>query len=221
MEHDMNGRQRLAWIFAAASAPVAMVFASASWRWALAAGAIAVLYYYNVYRLQTAFGAGRPLGALACEAFGGFGRVLLVLGAAWTLLAAADTAVGSAAAFAGGQEQRLSGLVLLALAAYGSIKGTTALARCAAVLAPILAVIYAVILLAALPQVEWAWCKPWGSARLTAEYLPVLLLPSAALFLRSKTGSRAPALLAVLGLAPAALAFVTVGCLSPQLAQAE
>ncbi|MBQ5749417.1 MAG: hypothetical protein IIV87_04590 [Oscillospiraceae bacterium] len=218
----MNRRQRLAWVFASASAPVVMVFARAPWQWALVSGAIAVIYYYIVCRLHKAFADGCTLGALACEAFGGFGRILLVLGAAWTLLAAADTATGSAAAFAGEQERRLSGTVLLVLAAYGSVKGTTALARCAAVLAPILAAIYTVILFAAMPQIEWAWCRAWGSPWPVLENLPVLLLPSAALFLRSRfERRRVSAVLAALGVAPALLAFVTVGCLSPQLAVEE
>ena len=222
MGRDMSGRQRLAWVFVAASAPIVMVFASVPWQWALAAGAVAVIYYYIVYRLSSAVGGGRTLCALSREAFGGFGRPILAVGAVWTLLAAADTAVGSAAAFAGGDEARLSGAVLLALAAYGSIKGTDAIARCVAILAPIVGALYAVVLLAALPQIEWQWCKPWGSAQLLVEYLPVLLLPSAALFLQSRTEHRrARVLLAAFGAAPALIAFVTVGCLSPHLASAE
>ena len=96
-------------------------------------------------------------------------------------------------------------------------------ARAAAVLAPVLAVIHAVLLLTALGQVNLRWCAPWGEASQLFTLFPALLLPSAALCLpRTPDGGRLPwAMLAVLALAPAAFAVVTSGCLSPQVAQAD
>ena len=73
-------------------------------------------------------------------AFGNFiGRLLLGLTAVWTLLALARTASGAAAAFPEGDGAGMAPAVLMALTAWVCIRGENAPARCAAVLAPLLA----------------------------------------------------------------------------------
>ena len=87
-------------------------------------------------------------------AFGNFiGRLLLGLTAVWTLLALARTASGAAAAFPEGDGAGMAPAVLMALAAWVCIRGENAPSRCAAVLAPLLAGLYLILLAAALPDV--------------------------------------------------------------------
>ena len=219
----MTRRQELAWIFAAVSAPVVMRCAGLPWQWVLAACAFAALYYIIICILRLSAGEERTLVQLTQDAFGGFSKVLLALAALWTLLAAARAAEGSALAFPNGEEAGLSGTVLLALAALAGRKGTGTAARCAAVLAPILAGAYALFLAAAAPQIHTPWCRPWGTPDMGFAALEAMLLPSAALFLRREPfGKRLPgALLLTLTLAPPVFALVTSGCLSPQVAARE
>lgn len=222
MEADLTRRQQLAWCFGALGVPAMLLCASAAWQWVLLAGALAALYYIIVWRLWVRAGQ-KPLPVLARDAFGGVGRGILIAAALWTLTALGDTARRSAAAFPESREGLLCGVVLLILCAASGTRGVRASARAAAVLAPVLAVIHAVLLLTALGQVKLTWCAPWGEASQLFTLFPALLLPSAALCLpRTPDGGRLPwAMLAVLALAPAAFAVVTSGCLSPQVAQAD
>lgn len=224
MHSEMTRRQELAWVFAAVSAPVVMRCANLPWQWVLAACAFAALYYIIICILRLLHGGERSLTELAQEAFGNVGgRVLLLLSAAWTLLAAAKAAEGSALAFPNGREAGLSGIVLLALAALAGRKGTAATARCAAVLAPILAAMYALFLAAAAPQLHTPWCAPWGTPKAGFAALEAMLLPSAVLFLRRRPSEkRVPgAMLLTLVLAPPTFALMTSGCLSPQVTAQE
>ncbi len=222
MEADMTRRQQLAWCFGALGVPAMLLCASAAWQWVLAAGALAALYYIIVWQLWVRAGQ-KPLPALACEAFGGAGRGILTAAALWTLTALADTARRSAAAFPESREGLLCGAVLLILCAASGTRGVRTSARAAAVLAPVLAVIHAMLLLTALGQVNLQWCAPWGETSQLYALVPALLLPSAALSLpRTPDGGRLPwMMLGTLALAPAAFAVVTSGCLSPQLVQAD
>ena len=80
-------------------------------------------------------------------AFGNFiGRLLFGLTAIWTLLALARTASGAAAAFPEGDGAGMAPAVLMALTAWVCIRGENAPARCAAVLAPLLAGVYLILL---------------------------------------------------------------------------
>ena len=224
MHSEMTRRQELAWIFAAVSAPVVMRCANLPWQWVLAACAFAALYYIIICILRLLHGGERSLTELAQEAFGGVGgRMLLLLSAVWTLLAAAKAAEGSALAFPNGREAGLSGIVLLALAALAGRKGTGATARCAAVLAPILAAMYALFLAAAAPQLHTPWCAPWGTPKAGFAALEAMLLPSAALFLKRRPAEkRIPGvMLPILVLAPPTFALMTSGCLSPQVTAQE
>ena len=158
-------------------------------------------------------------------AFGNFiGRLLLGLTAVWTLLALARTASGAAAAFPEGDGAGMAPAVLMALTAWVCICGENAPARCAAVLAPLLAGLYLILLAAALPDVKLEWCGLWGENRGILEAGSAMLLPTAALFLREGEdgkGKRAWWLLGVMAAGPAAMALAASGRLSPQVVQAE
>ena len=225
MSNRVRHRQQLAWCFAAATVPAVMTCAGRPWRWVLAGcGAVAV-FFWLIGAVMRQTGCERGLSGAVLRAFGPyFGGGLLVLSGIWALFAAADTAAACAGAFPDGGIERLAAPVLLALAAMSGKKGAHCAARCAAVAAPVLAGLYALILLCALPAVEARWCVPWGSWEEGAAVLAPMLLPMAALYLQRERACDARmrgAALAALALGPAAMAVVTAGCLSPQVTQEE
>ena len=112
----------------------------------------------------------------------------------------------------------------MALTAWVCIRGENAPARCAAVLAPLLAGLYLILLTAALPDVKREWCGLWGENRGILEAGSAMLLPTAALFLREgaeEKGKNAWWLLGVMAAGPAAMALAASGRLSPEVVQAE
>ena len=219
----MSRRQQWAWCFAAGSVPAVMVCAGRAWTWVLAGCAAAAVFYFILWLLRRQ--NGLALTEVYPMAFGApFGRALLALTAVWQLLALANTVTGAAAAFPEGGADRLAPFALSALAAWAAFRGTKIPARCAAVAAPVLAGLYLVLLLAALPDVKIEWCRTWGGAEAIFETVGAMLLPTAALFLarRNEARSSAPAeVLAIMLLAPAAMAVVTAGCLSPEVVREE
>lgn len=222
MHEELTRRQGLAWCFGALGVPGMLLCAGAPWPWVLAAGCCAATYYIIIETLRRSAGTD-DLCTLTRRAFGGAGRGILVLGAIWTVTALSETARQSAVAFPEGAEAALCAPILLGLCAFGGQKGTRALARAAAVLAPVLAMLEAAVLLSALPQVRWEWCAPWGDASWLWRVLPSLLLPSAVLYLprREERVGTSWGMLAALALLPAVGAVVTTGCISPQVAAEE
>ena len=223
----MNGkgrtRQLHAWSFAAATVPAVMTCAGIAWPWVLAGCAAAAVFYFLLGLLRRR--TGMSLAESYTAAFGNFiGRLLLGLTAVWTLLALARTASGAAAAFPEGDGAGMAPAVLMALTAWVCIRGENAPARCAAVLPPLLAGLYLILLAAALPDVKLEWCGLWGENRGILEAGSAMLLPTAALFLREGEdgkGKRAWWLLGVMAAGPAAMALAASGRLSPQVVQAE
>ncbi len=218
----MTQRQRFAWIVAAITVPIVMTCTAAPWQWVLAGCGAAAAFFCLVFLLAKRIGAGKSLSELACDAYGRGTGFLLIPAVLWTVLAAAGTAERSAAAFAYGPESRLCGSVLLLLTAIGAWRGQQALARCASVLAPLLAGAYAVLLAAAVPGIEPVWCAPWGDIIYMYPVLMAMLLPSAGLFLRCRDTARFPwKLLLALMLIPSIAAVIVCGNLSAQVVQAE
>ena len=217
----MSPRQRRAWTFAAATVPAVMVCAGRSWHWVLIGSAGAAGYYLILYFLRRA--GGMTLAESYQAGFGRIsGRIVLALTAGWTLLTLANAATGAAAAFPG-EEARLAPAAVLLLAGLACRRGTDVPARCAAVAAPVLAGLYAVLLFAAAPGVHSAWCRPWGTPTAAAETAAAMLLPTTGLLLAGKEHEeRAPAgPLAVMLLGPVLMALLTAGNLSPQITAAE
>lgn len=199
-----------------------MVCAGSAWPWVLAGGAAAAGIWLGLRTLESA--GELPLSESYGAAFGKpVGRGLLGLTALWTLLALARTASGAAAAFPEVERTWSASAAVLLLAALAARGGTGVAARCAALAAPALGGLYALLLAAAGARLKPAWCAPWGTAADGFTAGSALLLPCAALFLRAdgEKTERKTLCAALLALVPAALAFVTVGCLSPQLVKAE
>ena len=219
----MTARQRRAWSFAAATVPAVMVCAANAWQWVLFGCAAAAGLHLYMYLARSRHGL--CLTESYAAAFGvTFGRVLLGLTALWTLLALAGAAGGASAAFPDGEEGRLAPAAVLLLAGLACRYGAGIPARCAAVAAPVLAGLYLILILAAAPGVRGSWCGPWGAPAMAAQAGTAMLLPTAALFLAEgrEKDEKPPALtLGWLLAAPAAMALVTSGNLSPQLTAAE
>lgn len=222
MKREMTARQRRAWSFAAATVPAVMVCAGKPWPWVLAGSGAAAVYYLILYTLRCTSAVSMTESYPA--ALGqGLGRTLLTLTGIWSLLALSNAASGAAAAFPEDEAGKLAPAVLLALTAWACRKDAGAPVRCAAVAAPILAGLYLVLIAAAAPEIKTAWLRPWGKPDAMLETGGAMLLPTAALFLAGKPEKeKSPAgVLGVMLLAPAAMAAVTAGNLSPEVTQAE
>ena len=218
----MTPRQRRAWAFAAATVPAVMVCAGRSWHWVLIGSAAAGAYYLILYFLRRA--GGMTLTESYRAGFGeAAGRIMLGLTALWTLLTLANAASGASAAFPEGEEGKLAPAAVLLLAGLACRRGAGIPARCAAVAAPLLAGLYLILILAAAPGVQAEWCGPWGAPFAAAEAGTAMLLPTAALLLSEKEREEKAPMgpLAVMLAAPAVMAAITAGNLSPQITAAE
>ena len=217
--NEMTVRQREAWGLAAMSAPTVLLLTGLGWTWVLLGSLGAVCLRAALSALDA--GAEGTLAEKTLRAFGRpVGAGILLLSALWLTLVLARTAAQANTAYPDDHLGQLPAVVLLALAAYCAWTGKQTAQNCAGVLALLLAALYALLLIAAAGTVEWAWCAPWGEPEDTAEALAVGLIPAAALYLPQKRG-QSPAGLTVAALAPAALALVTAGTLSPALAARE
>jgi hypothetical protein len=104
----------------------------------------------------------------------------------------------------------------------GGHAGPGAGARCAAAISGLLAAVFGVLLLSALPDLRAENLRPWGSARGGAAAFAALLFPAAALCARPEGDSRLSGdASAALALMAAAASLAAAGCLSPALAAAE
>lgn len=207
-------RAYAAWVLAGLSASAALTLAAMSWHWVLLGGVLAGAYYYIVYRLTD-----EPLARAVKLAFGKTGgTVVLVLTMLWTIYAAGAAAAGSDMAYPEDRMSMLAPACMLLLSAFGGFTGTQTLARASAALSLLLGLIYAVVSLAALRQIEASNLAPWGGGEQAAMTFAAMLSASAALYLPKLEGKlKRPWLLLAAGLLPAMLAAVTAGCLSPAL----
>ena len=214
MENRISARQVGAWGFGALTVPTVLTCAGLGWGWVLLGCAAAAVYF----GLTASLGEGAfDLRKLTLQAFGkGFGRVWLLLGAAFVLLSAAQTASQAHLAFPD-ETGKLAGPALLVLAVLANRKGPEQAARACGVVSLLLAALYTIIMLSAAQQVELEWLTPWGGARQTIEVLPPMLALTCLRFLPGRRGRVKGGWLAFLVLGPAALAAVTAGCLSPRL----
>lgn len=212
-------------IAASVTVPVVMTCAGRPWQWVLAGCGAAAIFYTLLYSILRQTDTATGLTPAVKEALGPVaGGLALFLGGAWALLAAADTAGRCVSAFPAGEADRLAPAAILLLTALALRSGSLTAARCAGVLAPVLWVLYAGLLLAAAPDLNLSWCRPWGRWQQGTGVLAALLFPSAALFLPRERAKREKApvrLLAALTAVPALFALATAGCLSPQLVSRE
>ncbi len=231
MKSRLTRRQTIAWCFCAATVPTVMTCAGLPWQWVLTGCAACAAFLWLICAAMRQAAEENGLCGVVQTAFGKYGgKIALVLSALWTLFAASDTAAACTRAFSDDMPARIAPPVLLLLAAWSGTKGRSCTGRCAAVLAPLLAGLYALIALCAVKDVKLVWCRPWGNWRASAQAAGPMLLSVAGLYLYNKdndegkeergTWLRTAALIA-LTVAPAALAVVTAGTLSPQLTQSE
>lgn len=216
MGQPIGERQRWAWLAAGASAVTATSLCGVGWLWVLLGTAIAAGLWLLLDRTLRPCG----LAPLLPAAFGGFGRVLAVLTAAFGVAALAWAANLAVRAFPLEDGGPVLGWTLLALAAWGSWKGGAACARCAGVLCLFLLILYGMVAGFAVPEVTWLYLRPAGPGETVWLVLGLFLLPSGIFAVpcrRRRRGGPWPWVL-LLPLGAAALAAVTAGVLSPELA---
>lgn len=216
MEGSISGRQAGAWGFCAASVPAVLTCAGLGWGWVLLGCAIAAGYY--VLTQELANGAVY-LPELTVRAFANAaGRTTLVIGGAFTLLAAAQTARRAGIAFPDGTAELAGGVIVL-LGTLAGEKGAKQATKVCGVLFLVLAGLYTIIILAAAKNVQLRWMEPWGGARQTLEVVPPLLVLTCLRFLPGRKAAVKSGWLGLLAVCPAAFAALTAGCLSPRLTQ--
>ena len=142
-----TARQRDAWMLAAMSVPAVALCAGIGWQWALLGGAISAALYLIQGRARQ---SGLALRDVVNEAFGtAGGTMIMVLAAIWNLFALAWLTQRAGGAFPEAKDSAAVGLILLALAAFAAWKGEAVAARCAGVIALVLAGLYALLFCAA------------------------------------------------------------------------
>lgn len=218
MQQPIGRRQRWAWLAAGLSAVAGICLCGISWPWVLLGGTAAVGYYYYMDRVLPEKG----LAARLAGSMGWLGKFLTALTLAWTVAVMGWAAGLADAAFPMVDGFPQLGWALLALAAWGSRKGSAACARCSGVLCLFLLVLYGVLAVFSLPDVQWQELKPQGDWTHGIWCLALFLLPAGVWYGpctgEKKTGGWLPLLLPACS---AALAAVTAGVLTPQLAAAR
>lgn len=202
----------------ALGAPAAMALAGLGWTWVLLGGALAAFLLLAMCRAACGFpeaftlAFGRTGGAIAA------GLELL-----WLLAAAAGTAGVVRIAFETDPGPAAPAALLL-LAALACGKGSRRAAAVGGILSLVLALLYSIIVLTSLRHLQPDWCRPWGSAADAGLSVCICLSPACVLFAaQPERGSRRAGwgCAALAALAPAVLALITAGCLSPELAGAS
>ena len=218
MENRITARQARAWMLGALGAPAAMALAGLGWTWVLLGGALAAFLLLAMCRAACGFPEAFTL------AFGRTGGTVIgVLTLLWLLAAAAGTASAVRIAFET-DPGPAAPAVLLLLAALACGKGSRRAAAVGGILSLVLALLYSIIVLTSLRHLHPDWCRPWGSAADAGLSVCVCLSPACVLLAtQPERGSRRAGwgCAALAALAPAVLALITAGCLSPELAGAS
>lgn len=218
MENRITARQARAWMLGALGAPAAMALAGLGWTWVLLGGALAAFLLLAMCRAACGFPEAFTL------AFGRTGGTVIgVLTLLWLLAAAAGTASAVRIAFET-DPGPAAPAVLLLLAALACGKGSRRAAAVGGILSLVLALLYSIIVLTSLRHLQPYWCRPWGSAADAGLSVCVCLSPACVLFAaQPERGSRRAGwgCAALAAFAPAAMALITAGCLSPELAGAS
>ncbi len=223
MRDSVTVRQRRAWMLCAGSVPAVIACAGIGWQWALLGGAAAAAILWLCARMQAELG-GQTLPECGQAVLGKTGwQIAAAAASIWAVLVLARVTREAGRAFPESHDPIGLGLALLALAAVACRNGELVPARCAGVLASVLGGLYAVLLLACAQEADVQWMQPWGDVRQGAAACGYLLLPGAGWYLRARpAGKPGGGWTAVIsGAAPAVLAVVTGGCLSPRLAAME
>lgn len=169
-----TARQRDAWLLAAMTVPAVALCAGIGWQWALLGGAISAALYLIQGRARQ---SGLALRDAVNEAFGtAGGTMIMVLAAIWNLFALAWLTQRADGAFPEAKDSVAVGLILLSLAAFAAWKGEDVAARCAGVIALVLAGLYALLFCAGDRRCALEWLRPWGGWRRSVLPVACLLL---------------------------------------------
>lgn len=202
----------------ALGAPAAMALAGLGWTWVLLGGVLAAFLLLAMCRAACGFPEAFTL------AFGRTGGTVIgVLTLLWLLAAAAGTASAVRIAFET-DPGPAAPAVLLLLAALACGKGSRRAAAVGGILSLVLALLYSIIVLTSLRHLHPDWCRPWGSAADAGLSVCVCLSPACVLLATQPERGSCRAgwgCAALAALAPAVLALITAGCLSPELAGAS
>lgn len=215
MHHKMGIRQRWAWSAAAALGVICACACGMNWVWVTVGGLLAAVSQYVLDR-----NLREPGLAQLFRLLGKPGTLLRWLSLGWFVFVLAWSANTADLAFPMVEGYPLLGLTVLALAAWGSWKGTAACARCAGVLLLFLLPLLGTVTAFAIPEVKLSYLLPRGSWRQIIPALGLFLLPMGVWYLpcrRRQTGGSGWYFL--LPAAGGLLAAVTAGVLSPVLAQ--
>lgn len=209
MAQRMGERQRWAWLAGGLSVAVGACACGLGWVWVLAGGLLVSLYYIYVDR-------DLPTAGLAAM----LPKGMAVLTLLWLILVMAWSANLADSAFPMINGFPVLGWVMLALAAWGSWKGAAACARCAGVLCLFLLILYSIVTVFALPDVQLGNLKPYGPWQNSLWTAGLFLLPGVVWYLPCTKSRKKPAWVIgiALPLAAGLLAAVTAGVLSPLLA---
>lgn len=221
MRDKPNARQLGALALCALSVPAATTCAGIGWQWALLGGVLsAVVYGLSAHLRPT---VRLPLRTFALQALPPWaGQAVMTLAGLWSVLALAALSRSAAVVLPEAEHPETVGLILLALATWAAALGSAVPARCAGVIVLALGILYSVLSLAALRSLNLSWLRPWGTFHRAAPGIAMLLLPGAIWYLSDEEPPAAfPAVTAILALAPALLALLTSGNISPRLAAAE
>lgn len=191
---------------AALSAPIAQFFGSFSWIWTLLIGVAAGILWLCVERTTV---HGRRDW-----------KPITVLQIVFLIFAAGIAASWSGACWITAKHTWVIPIILLALAACAAEGGCQTGARCGAVLFWFLAGMFLLLCAFALPDVKMEWLAPTAIGNENAGIaVAVLLLPAAAAMLPREKESRPWPWAVGLVLCAAILSAVTVGVLSPAVAE--
>ena len=187
MKETISPRQAALTAFAASSAPVITVCAAAPPVWTLALSVAVGLLAWRLIIIW--YRAREDLASLTVALLGKkLGTALLVLAAIFAALTLAQFAAWTDTAFPETDTKPFVPLVLLAIAAWSAWKGSAACIRAVAVTAFLLAAIYAVVFIFAMPDAE-----PSRLLSADADFSPalcVLRLPLTVLWFSAPAGGR-------------------------------
>lgn len=221
MENRITARQARAWMLGALGAPAAMALAGLGWTWVLLGGALAALLLLAMERILRRTCGFPEAFTLAFGRTGG--TVIGVLTLLWLLAAAAGTAGVVRIAFETDPGPAAPAALLL-LAALACGKGSRRAAAVGGILSLVLALLYSIIVLTSLRHLHPDWCRPWGSAADAGLSVCICLSPACVLLATQPERGSCRAgwgYAALAAFAPAAMALITAGCLSPELASAS
>lgn len=214
-------RQACAWCFCALSVPAAAALPGMNWLWVLAGSAAACGIGLVLLGMQRR--AACDMSQALLRAFGTVGGRAVVVALMVWLLAAASAAAGLCRNGFAQELGRLSPAVPLLLAALMCRQGKVSAARSCGVMTLFLIILYSIITVGALRQVQPEWCIPGGTEADLGKSLCLCLTPVCVLF--ALRGTELPRVgwgyVAASVALPSLLAFLTAACLSPELARAE